>query len=101
MPTQVIQTSDLLRRQSLEATIFRACGSCGAPPTYKSHESIRDGWPGCYVEPGDPLDNQLVGDICPNCGAKQLSPEPRGEIWAREWRVARFNFWSWLKGLFA
>jgi hypothetical protein len=56
-------------KQAVEATLIHACSVCGAPGVFKSHESIRVGWPGCWVPPGHPQDNRPVGDTCPNCDA--------------------------------
>lgn len=80
--------SPVLRRQSLEAVVTRACVSCQAPGVYSSAESVRAGWPACWVPPGDPRVGQpLSGDRCPQCGDRKPRPEQHGEIWTREWRV--------------
>jgi rubredoxin len=79
---------DIARKQSLEAVILRACSDCGAPAVYKSASAIRDGWPGCYVEPGEPLEDKPVGELCPNCGiARHGHTEELGEVWHRVWRI--------------
>ena len=56
-------------KSTFHRTVIRACRHCGAPGRFLSHPSIRDGWPGCYVEPDDHRNgmNILEGD-CPNCG---------------------------------
>lgn len=84
-PPEANTDVELLRRQHLEAVVVQACPDCRAPGVYKSEESIRVGWPGCYVSPHDPLDTQLVGDVCPNCGASRLPHIYKGQIWYREW----------------
>lgn len=72
-------------RQSLEAQVLRACPNCGAPACYKSHQSIRDQWPACYVEPNDPrIDQVIPGGRCLQCGALRLPREDLGEIWSND-----------------
>lgn len=87
-PRYQSSTTELFERQSLEAVYNAACHRCGAPPTYVNHQSIKDGWPGCYVEADSVLVNQLCGPVCPNCGTMRPSnaTKPLGEIWVREVR---------------
>jgi hypothetical protein len=75
------------RRQSLSATITRACRRCGAPGTWVNHEHIRENWAGCYVEADDLRRGQYVGTVCPNCHLPRTE-EPRdlGVIWSRVWK---------------
>jgi hypothetical protein len=75
---------ELVRRQSLEAVVIKAC-ACGAPGAYHSDPSIKASWPGCWVEDLDPLNHQPVGETCPNCGAARPANKPLGEIWHKEW----------------
>lgn len=49
-------------KQSLHASITRACRSCGAP----GH-----------------VDGKHVGNVCPACGAGRPDDIPLGEIWSR------------------
>jgi len=79
MPAEHGDYVEIIRRQSLQAVVVRSCTQCGAPGNFKSHDRIRDGWPGCYVPPGHPMDTQLVGDVCPNCGADRPAHEPKGD----------------------
>jgi hypothetical protein len=62
---QVQFTPNIVRRQSLHATVIRACANCGAP----GHAFGRP-----------------VGPICPECGAVRPSDENKGEIWSKVWR---------------
>lgn len=72
-------------RRTLAASVIPACGGCRAPGSYVSHESVRAGWPGCYVEPDDERLGQRVGDECPNCGASRVGTErPLGVIYERD-----------------
>lgn len=103
MPTRTEAVfSSVVRKQTLEAVVYRACGLCGAPPRYLSHESIRKSWAGCWVEPGDPLEGRLVGTKCPHCAASRGKPQSLGTIWQREWRaggsIAKFLFFI-MKGV--
>lgn len=78
------------RSQGLHATVHCACPHCQAPGVYTYDESIRVGWPGCYVDPVDDRVGQPVGDTCPNCEASRKPTSDRwspikslGEIWRR------------------
>lgn len=76
---EVGTTMEFKRRQSLEATVIRACKSCNAPGIYSAEERIK-AWPGAFdlVLAGKP-----VGPVCPNCGAARPEDENRGEIWSK------------------
>ena len=77
-----LEQGQLLRNlKTVEATVLPACANCGAPGAYNSHESIRDGWPGCWVEKNDPMAGEQVGDICPNCNAERPEPRNLGVVW--------------------
>jgi predicted RNA-binding Zn-ribbon protein involved in translation (DUF1610 family) len=76
LPGQVLRNL-----KTVEAKVLFACAACGAPGAYNSHESIRAGWPACWVERGDPQEGEQVGDICPQCGTKRPAPDDRGVIW--------------------
>src|SRR5579863_5803265 len=67
-PKEQAASVTLVGRKSLEAVVHRACPGCGAPAFYKAEESIREGWPGCWVPNNSPNKDQYVGDLCPNCG---------------------------------
>ena len=63
-----------------------ACPHCRAPAVFHSIRtdpagSIRDGWPGCWVQAGDDREGEPVGELCPNCG----SVRP-GDVPSDEWR---------------
>ena len=86
---------------TLDRMRHTSCPACGAPGQYQSAaitrdgyseaqiaemlalrpdmaamaEHFRKGWPGCYVEMGDPRDHQPVGETCPNCGADRALPQ--------------------------
>jgi hypothetical protein len=74
------------RRQALEATVIKACKKCNAPGRYMSEARIKEGWPGCYVEPHSEREGEPVGSKCPNCGAKRPKNGHLGEIWKKEFR---------------
>ncbi len=76
----------VIRRQGVHANVQRACKKCQAPGRYLSEDSIRDGWPGCYVAKGDEREGQPVEGDCPNCGAPRPKSEALGEIWHKEYR---------------
>src|SRR5215475_10604469 len=75
----------LIRRQHLEAVVVQRCALCGAPGAYHDDQSIKDGWPGCWVELSDPRNHKPVGEHCPNCGMKRPPDKALGTIWWREW----------------
>ena len=50
-------------KQTLEASVTRACANCGAPGV---DENKKD-----------------VGEICPSCGTKRPPLEPLGVIWTK------------------
>jgi len=80
-PTQGADVT-LRRRQSLEASVVRACTNpeCGAGGVF--HDV-----PGVNVAHYDPeRKDQPVGPICLCCGAERPADEPQGEIWSREYR---------------
>lgn len=86
--SEINQSSRITRSQGLHATVHCACPHCQAPGVYTYEESVRVGWPGCYVEPIDERVGQSVGDTCPNC-SESRKPAPGkepllkrlGEIW--------------------
>lgn len=73
------------REQGLSATLHRACRHCSAPGIWSSDASIKTGWPGCYVEPGDHLVGHSVGPMCPNCSADRMPSlwNNLGEVWRK------------------
>lgn len=83
-------TNSSLRRviRTITATPIGKCSNCGGPGVYNTHESIQAGWPGCWVPAGDPLQNQSVGEVCPNCGERRQPPEDAREI-------GRMDLGSW------
>lgn len=72
---------------SLSAVVIRACRICQAPGRYLSEQRIKEGWPGCYVEPSDPRDGTPVGSVCPNCKEKRPGDEDLGKIWEGKGRL--------------
>lgn len=88
--TQVTATT-ITRKQSLIASVSRACKGCGAPGVYQNDKSWIDRYPELYRPAWAGRD---VGSNCPHCGQKRPEIEKLGEIWSREWvvggRVFRF-----------
>ena len=56
--------SHLKQRQSVAATVIRACRNCGSP--------------------GVDDKGQPVGNICPTCGSVRPPDEDKGEVWVKE-----------------
>lgn len=76
-------TARAIGRASISHTVVRACPRCRAPGLWSSEPRILDGWPGCYVPPGDARAETPVGDRCPHCAAPRARnlTEPRGVVW--------------------
>ncbi len=69
-------------RLTQERTLISKCRKCGAPGCYHDHDSIKEGWPGCY----DPERvNQPVGNVCPNCNSRRPRDVKVGEDVYFEW----------------
>lgn len=81
--TQVAATA-ITRKQSLVASVSRACKGCGAPGVYQNDKSWIDRYPELYRPAWAGRD---VGTNCPHCGQKRPEIEDLGEIWSREYRV--------------
>ena len=81
-PKTADQTSSIAfkRKQSLHATVIRACPGCGAPGVFGATEAYREQHPQLYRPD---LDGQPVGDTCPKCLTPRPAPEPQGEIWRK------------------
>lgn len=78
------------RSQAVTANVHLACTGCGAPGVWSTERRIKEGWPGCYVEPTDSRswrDDKSVGNICPNCGVGRGPGliKALGEIWRKFW----------------
>ena len=85
MTTQQQVSSAIVRRQSLTASISKACLKCNAPGVYQNNESFIKDYPDIFR----PLwAGKDVGPVCPCCGANRNQDEQLGEIWAKEW-IAR------------
>jgi hypothetical protein len=83
--TEVV--SGISHRQTLHASVVRACVECQAPGLYQSSESFVEKYPELYRPAWA---GQPVGDVCPHCGHKRPKTEDLGEIWSKEWRVGSF-----------
>jgi hypothetical protein len=97
-----------VQRQSVEATVHRACRACYAPGTWTSDIRVLgpctvgvpdpdnpgqdkpmtfpEGWPRVFVPKGCNADGWPVGNKCPNCGNVRSEPEVLGEIWVKEFK---------------
>lgn len=83
----------IIRKQTLNATVIRACTCCGAPGFY---HDVPDVNAGCF----DPArKGQPVGPVCPNCGEDRPANEDRGEIWCKEWTIWGL-LWDQIKCVF-
>ena len=82
--TNVESVSGISHRQTLYASVVRACVECHAPGVYQSDESFVEKYPELYrpAWAGNP-----VGDVCPHCGRKRPKVEDLGQVWSKEWRV--------------
>lgn len=88
-----VAVARVVRKQSLHASVVRACRNCGAPGYW---HNIPDVNPGCFApEKVTQIGADPVGPICPQCGAAREEIERLGEIWSKEWRV---SLWSALIG---
>jgi len=77
-PKVASSTTALWRKQTLNATVIRACSSCGAPGHFHDVSGVNVG---CY----DPSRiNEPVGDVCPCCNAPRPAVEDKGQIWSKE-----------------
>jgi len=84
--------SNIYRKQSLHASVIRACRNCGAPGFW---HNIPDVNPGCFApEKVTKLGEDFVGTICPQCGKSRDDIEHHGEIWSKVWKV---SLWTVLK----
>jgi hypothetical protein len=84
MATQYAGTA-IARRQSLSASIIKACPKCNAPGVYQNSESYIKDYPQIFRPTWAGRD---VGPVCPCCNARRLEPQELGEIWAKEWRLS-------------
>lgn len=92
---QNVNVSRVFRRQSLYASVIRACKKCGAPGYWHNTPGVNVG---CYApDKVTQLGSDPVGTVCPNCGEPRTAVEQRGEIWKKEWRVSWLNM---IKSLF-
>jgi hypothetical protein len=83
MTTQYV-TNAIIRRQSLSASVSRACQKCHAPGVYQNNESFAKNYPQVFK----PLwAGRSVGPVCPCCGALRPETTDLGEIWSREWKL--------------
>jgi hypothetical protein len=83
---QNVNVSRVYRKQSLYASVIRACKSCGAPGYWHNTPGVNVG---CYApDKVTQLGSDPVGIVCPCCGAARDRLEQKGEIWKKEWRVS-------------
>jgi hypothetical protein len=83
--TDHVNVTRVVRKQSLHASVIRACKQCGAPGYWHDIPGVN---PGCYApEKVTKLGEDPVGEVCPQCGEEREPVEYKGEIWSREWRV--------------
>ena len=69
------------RKQSLYASVIRACKNCGAPGYWHNTPGVNVG---CYApEKVTKLGENPVGDVCPNCGHSRVPFVPLGMIWSK------------------
>lgn len=69
------------RKQSLHATVIRACRACGAPGYWHNTPGVNVG---CYApEKVTTLGCDPVGRVCPCCSSPRSGVEDHGEIWRK------------------
>jgi hypothetical protein len=103
MAVAVIRAREKPRSAAFEFKVTPACRDCGAPGVYSDEERIRDGWPGCFIDPASKLTRdrkpgEPVGKYCPNCGDVRPEDDDLGTVayWHRNplrralWRVGRW-----------
>ena len=77
-------TSAIIRRQSLTASISKACRHCNAPGVFQSSETFIKDYPAIYR----PLwAGREVGPICPCCSNNRDHNKELGEVWSKEYRT--------------
>ena len=82
--TQQTVSSAIIRRQSLTASITKACPKCKAPGIYQNSEYYVKDYPKIFR----PLwAGRSVGPVCPCCGSNRDQDESVGEIWSLEWKT--------------
>jgi hypothetical protein len=73
---------DVGPRLTQKRELVPKCDHCSSPGVYHNHESIKQGWPGCY----DPFRyQQPVGLVCPNCNMLRPDNVSLGETINYEW----------------
>jgi hypothetical protein len=84
MTHNVETVSGITHRQTLHASVTRACVECRAPGLYQNDQSFIEKYPELYrpAWAGRP-----VGEVCPHCGHRRSKTEDLGEVWSKEWRV--------------
>ena len=96
METEIIN-SNIVRRQTLELSISRACKECGAPGVFQRDQSYIEKYPEVYRPAWA---GRVVGAVCPHCGLRRPEAEQLGEVWKQEWKAAGFfrRLWNKMKG---
>lgn len=83
-PVHVETFAATKHRQSVAATIIRACPHCTAPGTWTFSQEALDKWPRVWVNMASNARGWPVGPICPNCSLPRNDDEVLGEIWVKE-----------------
>lgn len=84
MANQQTVSSAIFRRQSMTASITKACPKCNAPGVYQNSESFIQDYPEIFR----PLwAGKDVGPVCPCCGNNRNQDEQLGEIWSKTWKA--------------
>ena len=84
MENKRVEHVDFVRRQSLMASISRACPKCGAPGLFQIDSTFANTYPEIFRPEWAGKD---VGEICPCCQFNRVPVESLGEIWSKEWRL--------------
>jgi len=82
--SQQVLVGSVVRKQTLHASITRACVECGAPGKFQNDMSFIANYPELYRPAWAGRD---VGENCPHCGRKRAEDENLGELWSREFRT--------------
>ena len=83
MAEHKVTATAIQRRQSLSASISKACPKCNAPGVFQNSESFIEKYPNVFRPTWAGRD---VGPICPCCNSTRDEKKELGEIWSKTWK---------------